>query len=621
MGEIREWTGMSFNINGGSPPEHPYTHGKHHGGEEHANPFAKQLLGPRGWSQETNDQIAFSSFPAKEREPFSIKRAGKQFLKGVAHPFKLMLQHPFLTLGALAGTVALFSAAPITLPLMVIGGLGYSTFQLAKGGIKAYSAYQKGNFEEAEKAFADIGEGTLGLLSSFIGFRSSAAIAAEARTTGAALKEATTQAERLDAFQQGIDAASAAKYGSRGNALNEHFTLVTSAEGWRAIGAQFKPGTLFGNIRQQWNSLIGWFKTPSTPDVDKIAQEVQAFQEIPDHQMPRVLTTETSSNGTAAFYESRGKTVNVTTNYLEIFKNAQKQALESMQHLSPQTREKSMALIERTIDQLPSPLQNLLANWMRNKTDIENVLAHEIRHSHQHRLIENLSARQVEQLLDAQFEEEAAEIAKIAKQFNINQEELIQSTKQEIRKNTTGSLKLSETDATGHAFEEGKRAFLDFARGLSDNANRILDPAKFKDYIATPIEVDARKAGARFATRDAFEKLETGTEGLSNPLLARTIRNRLIEDRLNDILIQIGKLKKAKAPEADIQALEEEIKLLCDLPGSRSVTATLLKGEARLRDGNENPNTLGRKIQRATYRLIGMGLRPFIDKKQPKSKA
>lgn len=199
-------------------------------------------------SEASHDTVTLSRKGSQKKDSFSVGAAAKHFFKGVLSPFVTMIKHPLMTVGALAATFTVASFAPVTLPLMVLGGLGYGAYQGSKGVLSALSNYRAGNYDAAEKAFAHIGEGAFAAGTSALGVRSAGAIAAEAKVTTTALKSATTSADKLKAVEAGIDAGIAVRQGGWFGALKENVSLVTSRGGVRAAWSQLNPRFVLSNL-------------------------------------------------------------------------------------------------------------------------------------------------------------------------------------------------------------------------------------------------------------------------------------------------------------------------------------------------------------------------------------
>lgn len=185
--------------------------------------------------------------PGQEHDGrFSISRAAKNFMKGVISPVTSILQHPGKALAMLAGTVALATVAPVTIPLMLIGFTGLSAFQAGKGVLQAASRYSAGDMAGAEQAFESIGAGTVGVGLSALGVRSSAAVAAETQATAQAIKGGANLAQ---ATKAGMEASAGTRSLSFWQAIGKNLDLVRTGDGWRAVGYGLKPGTIAMNTR------------------------------------------------------------------------------------------------------------------------------------------------------------------------------------------------------------------------------------------------------------------------------------------------------------------------------------------------------------------------------------
>ena len=107
---------------------------------------------------------------------FSKKEAGKNFVKGVLSPLKAVVEHPIISIGTVAITGVACSLVPVITPVMSIGFGALSIFQLGKGVYNSINEYKKGNYDKSEKAFEQIGQGTMGTAASLMSVKRNAKI-------------------------------------------------------------------------------------------------------------------------------------------------------------------------------------------------------------------------------------------------------------------------------------------------------------------------------------------------------------------------------------------------------------------------------------------------------------
>ncbi len=222
--------------------------------------------------QTPNDEFVKpkKSADASSDGKFTKKEAFKNFAKGMASPIVALAKHPFATIGLLAGTVAACTLVPVLAPLMAVGFGVLSVVELAKGGVSAVKEYNKGNFDNSEKAFKEIGTGFAGTALSFLGLKGSAQITAEAKILQKAGTTTITDAQKAEIIS---NIASKSKIG----AFKENLSLFTTKDGMKAALYQFKPKM----IKARYNEFLGIFKK-SPKKQQSIANTVEEFKKSPE---------------------------------------------------------------------------------------------------------------------------------------------------------------------------------------------------------------------------------------------------------------------------------------------------------------------------------------------------
>ena len=260
---------------------------------------------------------------------FTGKEALKNFGKGLISPIVAMIKHPIATLATLVGVGAACFAVPVLTPILTLGFGALSLYHLGKSTFNTIKDYSNGNYDNAEKGFKGIGEGVVGTLTTMLGLKSSAKIAAEAKAIS------VNGAKALDAATKKQIATQIAEGGFSG-AIKEHFSIVFTKNGWKAILNQLKPSSikdrftaLFTPIKKINNNIP---KKESTIEKFKKSQEgirranlsdkqieteiqnkfMQAFDElgIPKEQRPKLQIVKDS--------ELRGGSYNSRTHVIKI---------------------------------------------------------------------------------------------------------------------------------------------------------------------------------------------------------------------------------------------------------------------------------------------------------------
>lgn len=192
----------------------------------------------------SDSQVAESS-----NRGFSFGNAIKNFFKGIVSPVMIIIENPLAALPMIVACAALAFFIPATIPFMLVGGGAFSLFELGKGVTKAITA---SNANEREESFKDIGTGVIGIFLTLLGIRGTAAIAAEAKATGAALRAGATEVE---AVKEGLKAAEAAKSMSIAEAFKTDLSLF-SMDGVVAIRSSIRLARVKKILSTDINKLI-----------------------------------------------------------------------------------------------------------------------------------------------------------------------------------------------------------------------------------------------------------------------------------------------------------------------------------------------------------------------------
>ena len=165
---------------------------------------------------------------------FSKKEAGKNFIKGVFSPLKAIVEHPLISLSTVALTGVACSLVPVIAPVMSIGFGAVSIFQLGKGVFNSINEYKKGNYDNSEKAFETIGQGTIGTATSLMSVKRNSRIVEEAYAMKGLEKTKLSFRERTKISDKVNDR-------SYLKSLKVLFSMFTTKMGRRTFLAQFKP--------------------------------------------------------------------------------------------------------------------------------------------------------------------------------------------------------------------------------------------------------------------------------------------------------------------------------------------------------------------------------------------
>lgn len=267
---------------------------------------------------------------------FDADEAGKNFVKGVISPVTALVNHPVAAIGLVAATAAACAVVPVLGSALAIGFGAMGVYELGKSGYKIAKNIKNGEYDNAEKNFEGLGQGTVNTLLSFIGLKQSAGVAKEAK-----LLEAT-KAKTLTKTQSKTIASDVSK-GTYKDAIKELVSLVTTKEGRNAVIYQFKKDNLSFRLDKLGQILKGkkeqvkevkmtkeeFAKTPegirrANMTSEEIAKEIskyakEAFDEygIPEELRPQIkIVQEDLTHGGA--YNSSHHTIQINeTGYRE----------------------------------------------------------------------------------------------------------------------------------------------------------------------------------------------------------------------------------------------------------------------------------------------------------------
>ncbi len=210
---------------------------------------------------------------------FDIAEAGKNFIKGVFSPLTAVIKHPVMTIAMVGVTAAACSLIPVLTPILGIGFGALSVFQLGKGCFDVAKNIKNKEYDNAEKSFNTVGQGTVGTVLSFLGIKQNARIAKEAKLMSE-LKVNSLSAAQKEAI------ATEVNNGSYLNALKESVSLFTTKTGLKAAISQFKPS----NILQRGKDIINHlFKND---EVTKIKKERMEFKDTAEGKRRAAMTSD-----------------------------------------------------------------------------------------------------------------------------------------------------------------------------------------------------------------------------------------------------------------------------------------------------------------------------------------
>ncbi len=503
-------------------------------------------------------------------QSFSVFRALKETVKGAFNPLVTMVKHPFKTALALAGTVALTSAAPITIPIMVATGLATGGWQVLKGLKTAVSEAKQGNYTASEKAFGHIGEGGFGLVSSLLGVRQAGSVAAEAKAARLSLSPASSAAEKLRAVDQGLEAAVKVQNGTWQNALNQTLS-VFSPEGLKTSGTQLNPKRLGSLLHGKLQQLRSQFSESPVVSLEGPLAKAQRFLKLKDHEMPEIQKHLIKKDGadlsarTYGFYDPENHSLHVEPDRLKAIRN----------RLSPPLR--------HWLDKLPKPLQTFLGNRNKQTLPLSEIITHELTHARQFNQVASLTREQALQTLTQKFPGVSAEsIEAICNglRFNGTGTPAMQQAGQRIL------TQVAEFQFTQNNLRDIRLQGL----GEMDLASRLKSQIlALKTYIRAGFEVEARQKAAEAGIAQITKQMGQSRGLFEETQLLQHYKTLKLEGKLNKLLGRLNSTSAKLTPELTGQT-QQQLQHWLNLPKQGSLTQNYLLREQKLLHGTERLN-------------------------------
>lgn len=502
---------------------------------------------------------------------FSAFNAAKETVKGIFRPLTTILKHPVKSAFTIGATIAIATAAPITIPVMVLAGLGFGAAQTIRGVRTAAREYANGNFQASENAFGDIGEGVSSVLSSLLGVRNAGAIAAESKASLKTLNPATTAFDKMDALEKGLLGAKKIQAGSWGQAFQETLS-VASPQGLKTLGAQLNPVRLASIAKGKARHWAALFRESPVADLDTAIRKAQAYLKIPNSDMPKVVPelkltlpngqTIDKTSSTVGFYAAKTHTLHIQPDRLKALQDLLAPALDRLVFL------KRFGL--------PRPVQNAIGNRYKLNPTIEEVAVHELTHARQFRAVSRLSPEQARQTLKDAY----------PNQTDIAIDTLLDSLSLSDTATEAANLAAAEKQLLSYAkLQFSNRALLDTFLENPDILNLTrLKQGAFRNYVRSGHEIEARQNAAEALLQAVTQKLGQTENLFETRQLLQQARAMLIEARLNKLMSRINALEEA-GKTATATAYENTMRHwanLANLQFPRPQTAKYLKQETRL---------------------------------------
>lgn len=221
---------------------------------------------------------------------FDISECAKNFIKGVLSPLTAVIEHPVMTIGMVAATAVACSFVPVLGPIMAVGFGALSVFQLGKSAFDVAVNIKNKEYDQAEKAFNGVGQGTVGVAMSVIGAKQSAKVAKEAKLMNELGITSLDKAQKLQISKE-------VSNGTTLGALKEIKSLFTTKAGLKAIINQFKPSNIFTRAKGMLKFL---FTKETKVNIEK---QKMKFTETKEGKRRAAMTSEQIESEVQSLYK------------------------------------------------------------------------------------------------------------------------------------------------------------------------------------------------------------------------------------------------------------------------------------------------------------------------------
>ncbi len=513
---------------------------------------------------------------AQTQSGFSVLRAARETVKGVFRPITTLIKHPVKTAFTLGATVAVAAAAPVTIPIMVMAGLGFGAVQTARGIKTALQEALKGNYRASEKAFGDIGEGLFSTASSLLGVRQAGAIAAEAKASRLALNTSATAQQKLTAIDNGLKAALTVKRGSYQNALGEAAS-VFYPEGLKTAGAQLNPVRLAALATGKLQATVRLFTESPVVNLEEAARKAQQFLKIKDKDMP-LLSTRLGKHGAIAHgvYIPKTHTLHVNPNRERALANI----LEG-------------TFLKKPFNSLPEPLKKAAGNWFKHAVSTQEIVTHELTHARQFSEIAKLSPTQARKLLQQSFP-------------NIEPFQL-ETVLNTLRLKGTGT---TQKLAAAHRY---LRQYAEYS--INDHAAKTMlsKTLEHRNYMNIGFEVEARQKAAEMGIAEVVSNIRKPQSLTQESQLLQKYRSQKLEAKLNQVLAKLNRLKGSGKVNA-IKPHEQQLAQINSVHNFNTITKQYIQAERIYTQKAQNEHRLSQTVEKIrqapqgfAHRFIALG--------------
>ncbi len=234
-----------------------------------------------------NQAVSQTNFTSRKKEvkedksnngKFDADEAINNFAKGLLSPVTVLIKHPIAAIGMVGATAVACSLVPVLGPILAVGFGAMGIYEIGKSGYSIVKDYRNGDYDQAEKDFKGLGQGTINTYLTAVGLKSSAKVVKEAKLMESLKNNKLTHAQQVQA---------SGKVTTNKEAMKEILSLFTTKEGRRALIFQFKKE----NIAQRAKELKGIILRQKEQVKEKIVTEKE-FAKTPEGIRRANMTSE-----------------------------------------------------------------------------------------------------------------------------------------------------------------------------------------------------------------------------------------------------------------------------------------------------------------------------------------
>lgn len=223
---------------------------------------------------------------------FDTSEAFTNFGKGLLSPVTVLVKHPIAALGMVGATAVACSLVPVLGPILAVGFGAMGVYEIGKSGYQIAKDYQNGDYDQAEKDFKGLGQGTINTFLTAIGLKSSAKAVKEAKLmetlkTNKLPKTQSQQTSRRVMTTKDILGKYENNKMTNKEAMKEILSLFTTKDGRKALIYQFKKE----NIAQRAKELKGIVLRQKEQVKEKVVTEKE-FSKTPEGIRRAKMTSE-----------------------------------------------------------------------------------------------------------------------------------------------------------------------------------------------------------------------------------------------------------------------------------------------------------------------------------------